>query len=69
MIEVDAEAGYYDDSGCWRYRQDGDCVRVDVARLLAAQLAVAERERDLALAKLDVLLSIAKLEEKSSENC
>lgn len=39
--ETDAEAGHYDDSGCWRPNVNGECVPVEFARDLERRLAEA----------------------------
>jgi len=41
---TDAEAGYYDDSGCWHHRTNGENVDADFARQLERELAAAKGE-------------------------
>jgi hypothetical protein len=42
---TDAEAGYMDGSGCWKWRDDGSEVPADFARDLERELAAVKRER------------------------
>jgi hypothetical protein len=50
---TDAEAGYYDDSGCWHHRTNGENVDADFARTLERELAAAKADA----AELRVALS------------
>ena len=43
--KTDAEAGYYDASGCWKPRVDGECVPADFARQLERELAQSMAEQ------------------------
>lgn len=38
---TDEEAGYYDQSGCWKYSTNGECVTSDFARELERELNAA----------------------------
>ena len=54
---TDAEAGYYDGSGCWHHRANGENVDSDFARTLERELTAARAEletyRDSCAAKAD----------------
>jgi hypothetical protein len=53
--KTDAEAGYYDDSGCWHHRTNGENVDADFARTLERELTAAKAEVEAlrALIRLD----------------
>jgi hypothetical protein len=46
---TDAEVGYFDNSGCWRFRIDGQTVGSDFARTLERELAAAKAWKDALL--------------------
>ena len=54
---TDAEAGYYDGSGCWHHRANGENVDSDFARTLERELTAARAElktyRESCAAKAD----------------
>lgn len=55
---TDAEAGYYDGSGCWKSREDGDCVPSSFTRTLERRLIALEtqtaKQREALKALVDV---------------
>jgi hypothetical protein len=41
---TDEEAGHYDDSGCWRWRKNGETVPTEFAQQLERELAKSTEE-------------------------
>jgi hypothetical protein len=53
---TDAEAGYYDGSGCWKPSVKGENVDADFARTLERELAAAKAEVEALRAKYNDLI-------------
>lgn len=56
---TDAEAGYYDGSGCWKYDKAGDCVPSDFARELERDRYKLANEYAQLSTKLEHIMAIA----------
>ena len=44
--KTNAEAGYIDGSGCWKYNEDGECVGTDFARRLEREILLLQATID-----------------------
>ena len=54
---TDAEAGYDDASGCWKYREDGPYVDADFARQLERENAALREKMKVSWDEISVLVN------------